>query len=387
MVTAVMIAAGLLLGTRSTLRLTRQASGEVAAVNTWRFADAVTLIRRRLSGVAGVTMKEMSLTEQERRSTAYRDFFGRLEVPDQVTLVGDGELRYPYREDFWLIQGFLKNQANQELVLSHPVDIRRTVASWGLLLLGLLSLAGWIVKWVTGRDPLAHAPEKVIPLPPQAGAAIFLGGILLAWWFFAAGHRHFGPLAASKVTQLQEAAQKNDIGNVRKALLRGVFVDARDGQSVTALMVAARAGAWEAAETLLQAGANPSLRDLDGRTPLMRAIEGKHARLALRLLDAGTDLAAADGNGRNALHYAAQSGDPGMLWGLLQAGVPVNEPDAHGWTALIFAAAYGGAESVRVLLEAGADPGRKTADGRTAEDLASQDPAARALLQEAMRRP
>ena len=377
----VMISAGLLLGTRSTLTLTRDAaSGAVTAVNDWRFTNAVPLIRRTVTNVQKVGMKKMSLTETERRSSAYRDVFGMLNVPEQVTITGDSELRYPYREDFWLIDGFLKNRGNRQAILTHPVDIRRTVASWGLLLFGLASLFGWVFKFVTGRDPLAGAPEKVKPLPPKVGAAVFLGTIVVGLWFFAAGHKFFGPLAEAKVKLLLESAKENRVEGITRALHKGVFVDVADGQSTTALMIAASSGAEESVEALLAAGANPGLRDLDDRTALLRAIETKHPRIALRLLDAGTDLTSTDTNGRNALHYAAQVGDADLLRRLLKAGAELNKPDAHGWTALIFAAAYGGADSIRALLDAGADPAKKTSDGRTAADLAAQNPAARELL-------
>lgn len=375
-----MLAAGLLLGTRSTLTLTRNESGAVTAVNAWKFGEGLTLIRRTVTQVQGVTMKRMSLTETERRSSAYRDVFGMLNVPEQVAITGDSELRYPYREDFWGIEGFLKNKRNRQAVFTHPVDIRRTVASWFLLVFGGASLAGMLVALVMGRDPLADLPDRVKPLPPKVGAAVFLGVILAGLWFFAAGQHVFGPLATKKVARLTTAAKANDAANVERAVRQGVFVDARDGQDVTALMMAARAGAADSVRALLVAGANPGLRDGDDRTALVHAIEAKQTAVALQLLDAGGDLAAADLNGRNALHHAAEMDEPQVLRRLVLAGAEVNQPDAHGWTALVFAAAHGSESSVRALLEAGADPKRKTGDGRTAMDLAERSSVVRELL-------
>lgn len=378
-----MLAWGLLLGMDSTLKLTRDASGAVTGVNTWRFADRITLVKRTVTHLQKVVMKEMSLSENERRSSAYRNFFGALVIPEQVTLLGDNEVRYPYHEDFWLIDGFLKNPANHEAVFAHPADIRRTVSSWVLLVLGVLSLVGWVVKLVTGRDPLANAPKKVKPLPPKVGGIIFLGALVFLWWFFVAGHHYFGPMATGKVKLLLDSAKQNNLEGIEHAVHSGVFVDARDDQSTTALMMAARAGAMEATDVLLKAGANPSLRDLDDRTALLHAIERKNSRVAIRLLDVGIDLTAADANGRDALHHAAENGDPALLRRLLQAGSDVNHPDAHGWTALIFAAAYGGEDAIKVLLEAGADATKKTEDGRTGADLATGNPAAHESLMKA----
>jgi hypothetical protein len=377
---AVILAAGLLLGMDSKLTLTRDGSGAVTAVNTWRFAGRVPLIKHVVTHLQKVVMKPMDLSESEKRSSAYRNFFGSLVVPEQVTLLGDGEVRYSYQEDFWLIDGFLKNEANNEAVFVHPTDIRRTVSSWVLLVLGVLSLAGWIVKLVIGRDPLANLPDKVKPLPPKVGGAIFLGTVVFLWWFFVAGDQYFGPMARSKVRLLLDSAKQNNVEGIERAVHRGVFIDARDDQATTALMIAAQGGALEAVDALLKAGSNPSLRDLDDRTALLRAIETKHSGVAMRLLEVGMDLAAADVNGRNALHYAAENGDAALLRRLLQAGADVNRPDAHGWTALIFAAADGGDDSIKVLLASGADTTKKTADGRTAADLATGKPAVRALL-------
>jgi len=375
-----MLATGLLLGMDSTLKLTRDASGTVTAENTWRFAGRIPLIKHTVTHLRQVVMLPMNLSESDRRSTAYRNVFGGLVIPDQVTLRGDNEVRYSYQEDFWLIDGFLKNTANREAVFVHPRDIRRTVASWVLLMFGVLSVAGWIVTLILGRDPLAHAPDKVKPLPPKVGGAIFLSTIVFLWWFFVAGQHFFGPLATSKVKLLLDSAQRNNVEGIERAVYRGVFVDARDDQAATALMIAAQAGALEAVDALLRAGANPSLRDLEDRTALLRAIEMNHPRVALRLLEAGVDLTAADTNGRNALHHAAESADAALLHRILQAGAAVNQPDAHGWTALVFAAARDDAESVSVLLAAGADATLKTEDGRTAADLATHDSAVHDLL-------
>jgi ankyrin repeat protein len=94
------------------------------------------------------------------------------------------------------------------------------------------------------------------------------------------------------VQALQQAASRDDAAGVTSAVNQGVFVDARDGQDMTALMLAARAGATHAVDALLQAGANLGLRDLNDNTALMYAVQTKHVDVAMRLLDAG-----AGGNG------------------------------------------------------------------------------------------
>jgi len=350
-----MLVGGLLLGTQSSLTLERSASGSVTAVNAWRFTG-VPLITRSVTGLREVRIVPMNLSTRDERSSAYQDIWGRRVIPERVVLVGDSEVDYPYREDVSLIRSFLTNPRNPRVQLTQPLDIRRKAASFVLLTLAALSVigAGW--QWVAGRDPLSGAPRKVRPLPPAVGQAVFVGGIVGLLWFFTAGHRTFGPLAPRKVEALQQAASRDDAAGVASAVDRGVFVDARDSQGMTALMLAARAGAAHAVDALLQAGANFGLRDLNDNTALMYAVQTKHMDVAMRLLDAGAGVEDADANGRTALHLAAEAGHAAVIQRVLQAGAQVNQPDAHGWTPLSFATAGGHTDAMAVLVNAGATP-------------------------------
>jgi ankyrin repeat protein len=183
------------------------------------------------------------------------------------------------------------------------------------------------------------------------------------------GQNVFGPLATRKVKLLMDSASQDNGEGILKAAHDGVFIDCRDGQSMTALMLAVRAGAAHAVDALLNAGANPNLRANDDETALMMAIQMKRAPLALRLLDANADVGISDSNGRTALHASAERGDAATLRLILKAGADVNAADNHGWTPLCFAAGSGSGDAVRALLDAGADPGKKLPDGRIAADL------------------
>ena len=375
-----LLAAGLLLGTESTLVLERSANGSVTAANAWRFMGMLPLISRSVANVRDVKIREKDLSERDRRSSAYRNSWGMLNVPEELVIVGDTQLTYPYREDASLIRAFLKNPANNKTAVRHPVDIRRKVASVVLLTLVMLSIVGWIWKKAYGRDPLAGAPRKVKPLPPAVGQAIFIFAIVFLGWFFTAGHRVMGPLAAKKVNLLLLSAGNDKAAGVEQAVNRGVFIDARDDQSRTALMIAARSGARNAAEALLKAGANPDLRDQGDNTALMIAIQTGHNEIAMRLLDSGADMEAADIDGRTALHFSSEQADASVLKRLIGLGANVNQPDAHGWTPIFFAVAGESADSVRSLLDAGADARKKLPDGRTVADLPYSDPSVGAIL-------
>jgi len=285
----VMLAAGLLLGTQSSLTLERTSSGGVTAVNAWRLSS-VALIKRTVTGLREVRIVPMNLSTRDQRSTAYHDMWGRRVVPERVVLVGDNDVEYPYREDVSLIRHFLANPSRDRLQLDQPLDVRRRVSSIVLLTLAALTIVGFVWQRVAGRDPLSGAPRKVKPLPQPWGTVIFIGGIVVTFWFFTAGHRVFGPLAPRKVNLLMESAKQDDAAGVDKAIKQGVFIDARDGQDMTSLMLAARSGASRATDALIAAGANVGLRDLNDMTALGWAVRTKHLDTAKHLLDSGAAL-------------------------------------------------------------------------------------------------
>jgi hypothetical protein len=373
----VILVAGLLLGTQSTLVLERTAAGRVDATNSWRLHDTITLISRSVTNLRDARMAQVNLTVSERRSGVYRDAYGMFTNPEELLLIGDDSLGYPYREDQPLIQSFLRNKHAARSVIVHPVDIRRTVSSWVLLAFAAAAVLGWIVKLVLGRDPLAGAPDKVKPLPPAVGTAVFIGTILLGIAFFNFGDQFFGPLATRKVNQLMVSASTDDASGIERAVASGVFIDVRDGQGSTALMEAARRGATRAAQALLRAKASPDLRSGSNDSALDLAINGGHEALALQLIDAHADIHAGGIHGRTPLYLAASSCTVQVLEKLIALGAAVAQKDEQGWTPLMAAAASGKAACVRDLLAAGADPSVALADGRRAADIAIAMAAAR----------
>ena len=364
------LVAGLLLGTQSTLVLERDAAGQVRATNSWRLHDTVTLISRSVSNLREARMAQVNLTVSERRSSIHRDVFGMFINPEELRLIGDDSLAYPYREDQSLIQSFLRNPQSTRSVITHPVDIRRTVSSWVLLAFAALAALGWIVTLVLGRDPLAGKAEKVKPLPPAIGLSLFAGFILLAIAFFNFGDQFFGPLATRKVNLLMESARNDDATGIERAVASGVFVDVRDDQGGTALMEAARHGARRAAEALLRAHASPDLRSGSNDSALDLAINGEHEALALQLIDVHADIHAGGIEGRTPLHLAAHSCTAQVLNRLIALGANIAQKDEQGWTPLMAASASGKAACVRDLLAAGADPSVALPDGRRAADIA-----------------
>ncbi|KAI9790609.1 MAG: hypothetical protein M1816_004941 [Peltula sp. TS41687] len=113
----------------------------------------------------------------------------------------------------------------------------------------------------------------------------------------------------------------------------------------TPLIYACRRGHLEAAQQLLELGADINLASENGRTALLEAIAAKHGD---------------DADGSAALSLAACRGLYDTVKALLaKPDIEVNAMDQHERTALYLAAVYAetnGSEIIRALMEHGADP-------------------------------
>ena len=158
----------------------------------------------------------------------------------------------------------------------------------------------------------------------------------------------------------------------------------------TSLMFAARQGSLEAAQALVEAGADVNLTDPDGTTALIIAIINGHHDTAAMLTNKGADPNIADSSGMAALYAAADMNTLIEIYGrpaqkpsdrmsaldlmkvLLDHGANVNAqlkaptmqrvhtPGdrnlGEGTTPLMRAARNGDAPAMRLLLDRGADP-------------------------------
>ena len=107
---------------------------------------------------------------------------------------------------------------------------------------------------------------------------------------------------------------------------------------------------------LLHAGADPNTRLNYGKTALMAAAKAGAFDLAHRLLEHGADVDARNDNGGTALMFAAIPGHVDTMALLIDYGADVNAIAHFNWTALMVAASKGHGDSVRLLLRNGADP-------------------------------
>jgi hypothetical protein len=102
----------------------------------------------------------------------------------------------------------------------------------------------------------------------------------------------------------------------------------------TPLMTAAALGKTEAAEILIEAGADLSCQNVDGSTALhIAAVFGK-TEIAKSLMDAGIDLNCKNNDGSTALHAAAFFCREEIVEALLEKGADKSLKNKMGQTAL-----------------------------------------------------
>lgn len=96
----------------------------------------------------------------------------------------------------------------------------------------------------------------------------------------------------------------DDGPTVELVAAQGIDVNIKGEDGMTALHLAAYAGALKAAEALLRCRADPDARDGTGMTPMMAAARGGHVEFMRMLRDRGGNLNARDNEGRTPLMHA-----------------------------------------------------------------------------------
>ncbi|MDE2312556.1 MAG: ankyrin repeat domain-containing protein [Elusimicrobia bacterium] len=152
------------------------------------------------------------------------------------------------------------------------------------------------------------------------------------------------------------------------------YIDLRDCQGQSALMIAAYHDHAPAVEALLKRGADANLMDYHGQTALDLAAKFGHggvvrilAPRTLRqpappanVLDAWALRIEREAKDRlDVLHWAARFGHMRTIVRLLREGIDVNKAIPSQSTALFMASFYGHAEAAEALLKHGADPEAK----------------------------
>lgn len=196
------------------------------------------------------------------------------------------------------------------------------------------------------------------------------------------GHRRCRAeaLAKASVTQedkwkLHSAAKEGNVGDIQRALARGVGIDTVFGgwNGGTALGVAVRNGNEDAALELLRLGADPNLKCKNCETPIWSAAFHGHPKLVKALLSRGADPDSRGNVSNSPLMEAIRNGHWDIAGALIRNNADFEATRASGHTPLMAAAAAGNLTTVRLLIEKGAAVYRKDVNGLSAIGFAQNN--------------
>ena len=129
-------------------------------------------------------------------------------------------------------------------------------------------------------------------------------------------------LAASAYAQTPDfwtLADRGTLQEIQAAISKGADMNAKDGQGMTALMLAAKDNSIAVVSALLKAGADVNAKDLNGGTALIWAAYQNTNQVVSALLKAGADINAKNNQGQTALMIADLYGNKGALKVLKEA--------------------------------------------------------------------
>lgn len=172
------------------------------------------------------------------------------------------------------------------------------------------------------------------------------------------------------IEMMMAGAQADRLDVVLHLLKRGVDVNSKAKNGITALIVATASDSKDVIEALLVRGADVNLANAEGWTPLMEAAYRDRPAIVKRLLRAGAKVNLVETrNGFTALMVAARGDKTDSVSALLEAGSEVNRTDTRrGASALHLALASRKKMSAQIaaeLLVNGADADLRARNGDT----------------------
>lgn len=149
---------------------------------------------------------------------------------------------------------------------------------------------------------------------------------------------YFNHAHPKQIEDMFKSVDEQDLDNLRFYITDGADPDQKNEKCFTLLQHAMIHRKYDAAEVLLEMGADPNI--------------------------------ALETHGETALHYAAREGNAHLLALMLHHGGDGNQADGFGWTPLHTATACGKFDAIRELVERGADLNLKDCQRDRPIDLA-----------------
>jgi len=183
-----------------------------------------------------------------------------------------------------------------------------------------------------------------------------------------------GSLAAQQANEVEReliaSAERGELVVVKKLLVGGVRIDARDQRGRSALLAATHRNRVEVARLLIQEGADVNAKDFIQDSPYLYAAAEGRIEILKMTLAAGADLKDTNRYRGTGLIPAAHHGHVEAVKLLLATAIDKDHVNNLGWTALLEAVILGDGgpvhtEIVKLLVEAGANVNLADRDGVT----------------------
>lgn len=179
----------------------------------------------------------------------------------------------------------------------------------------------------------------------------------------------FGPTKETVALEVNEKTRKIEekkvpafTKTVFDCLEEGANINCRYQNGTTPLMMAVQFNNCEAAEVLIDSGAQVDLMDNQGKTALMVAcgLGFDNISIIKKLIEYGADVNHHDNDGMFALMAAVGANREPLVLFLAKNGAQINAKTKDGYTALGLAENYRLTDMVALLKRLGAQPATKT---------------------------
>ncbi len=181
-----------------------------------------------------------------------------------------------------------------------------------------------------------------------------------------------GPIIPMWFPAIFEAAVHNRVGCLEILNdVHGVDLELRGYDGETPLHYAAKYGALDVVNYLLDNDVHPDPVDKMGMSPLYLALINGHTKVVNELAREDASVTRKTKRGLQAIHLAIRVGDYSAFKALMKFKVSPDAKDGQGNAAVIYAAKYGQLQMLKDLVRAGANLKAKNAKGYNAMDAAT----------------